>query len=116
MTVLVCGLRALGISSDGHGVWSDGQSLSNNGLSVCSIWTRRGRKKMKICLKARAAAGQRWVRNAGRFGLRVKFELRAIAEVYAQNDNGDKFIADFIAAWTKVMNADRLIWRPKKRL
>ena len=34
-------------------------------------------------------------------------ELRAIAEVYAQNDNNDKFIADFIAAWNKVMNADR---------
>ena len=34
-------------------------------------------------------------------------ELRAIAEVYAQNDNNNKFIADFIAAWNKVMNADR---------
>ena len=34
-------------------------------------------------------------------------ELRAIAEVYAQNDNNDKFVADFIAAWNKVMNADR---------
>jgi catalase-peroxidase len=33
--------------------------------------------------------------------------LRAIAEVYAQSDNGEKFVADFIAAWTKVMNADR---------
>jgi catalase-peroxidase len=34
-------------------------------------------------------------------------ELRAVAEVYAQNDNNDKFVADFIAAWNKVMNADR---------
>jgi len=34
-------------------------------------------------------------------------ELRAIAEVYAQNDNNDKFVADFIAAWNKVMNSDR---------
>ena len=34
-------------------------------------------------------------------------ELRAIAEVYAQNDNNDKFICDFIEAWNKIMNADR---------
>ena len=34
-------------------------------------------------------------------------QLRAIAEVYGQADNGGKFIADFVAAWTKVMNADR---------
>jgi len=34
-------------------------------------------------------------------------ELRALVEVYAQNDNNDKFVQDFIAAWTKVMDADR---------
>jgi catalase-peroxidase len=34
-------------------------------------------------------------------------QLRALAEVYAQSDNGDKFVNDFVAAWTKVMNADR---------
>ena len=34
-------------------------------------------------------------------------ELRAIAELYAQDDNAGKFVADFVAAWTKVMNADR---------
>jgi catalase-peroxidase len=49
------------------------------------------------------------VRTASRIDLVFgsNSELRAIAEVYAQQDNNDKFVADFIAAWNKVMNADR---------
>ena len=51
------------------------------------------------------------VRTASRYDLVFgsNSQLRAIAEVYAQDDNNDKFVADFIAAWNKVMNADRLI-------
>ena len=49
------------------------------------------------------------VRHASRIdlGFGSNSELRALAEVYAQDDNNDKFVSDFIAAWTKVMEADR---------
>jgi catalase-peroxidase len=46
-------------------------------------------------------------RHAGRPDLRVEFELRAVAEVYASDDAGQKFAEDFALAWGKVMNADR---------
>ena len=109
MTVLVGGLRALGISSDGHGVWSDGQSLSNQWfVSLLDMDTAWSQKDENLFEGASRSTGET-LGTATRVDLVFgsNSELRAIAEVYAQNDNGDKFIADFIAAWTKVMNADR---------
>ncbi|NCF79280.1 MAG: catalase/peroxidase HPI [Alphaproteobacteria bacterium] len=109
MTVLVGGLRALGISADGHGVWSDGATLSNDWfvklLDMGTSWSQADEN----LFEGKDRASGETVGTATRIDLVFgsNSELRAIAEVYAQSDNGEKFVADFIAAWTKVMNADR---------
>jgi catalase-peroxidase len=109
MTVLVGGMRALGISTDGHGVWSDGQTLSNDWfvtlLDMGTAWSQTDENAFEG--KNRASAET--IGTATRIDLVFgsNSELRAIAEVYAQSDNGEKFVSDFIAAWTKVMSADR---------
>ena len=109
MTALVGGLRALGISADGHGVWSDGQTLSNQWfvtlLDMDTAWSQKDENLFEGTSRGTGDTLGTATRVDLVFG--SNSELRAIAEVYAQNDNGDKFIADFIAAWTKVMNADR---------
>lgn len=109
MTALVGGLRALGISADGHGVWSDGTTLSNDWfvklLDMGTAWSQADEN----LFEGKDRASGETVGTATRIDLVFgsNSELRAIAEVYAQSDNGEKFVADFIAAWTKVMNADR---------
>ena len=109
MTVLVGGLRALGISSEGHGVWNDAPTLDNSWfntlLDMRVAWQPAGANLYQ--------ATDRKTGEKCRTGTRVDLvfgsnsELRAIAEVYAQHDNREKFVRDFIAAWNKVMNADR---------
>ena len=109
MTALVGGLRSMGISATGEGVWSDGQSLNNAWFStlldMSVAWKATGYNSYE--------ASDRKTGKAVRKGSRIDLvfgsnsELRAIAEVYAQDDNNDKFVQDFIAAWTKVMDLDR---------
>ena len=110
MTVLIGGLRSLGISSDGHGVFSkDTSKLSNdyfvNLLDMGIEWkpinsntyqgvTRSTSEKVSTATRVDLAFGS-------------NSQLRAISEVYACSDSHDKFINDFIAAWNKVMNMDR---------
>jgi catalase-peroxidase len=109
MTVLVGGMRSLGISATGDGVWGDGNSLDNSWfktlLDMSVAWKSIGSNSYQ----AEDRATGKPVRKASRIDLVFgsNSELRAIAEVYAQDDNHDKFISDFIAAWNKVMNADR---------
>ena len=109
MTVLVGGMRAMGVSSDERGMWSDGTSLDTSFfrtlLDMNVAWTPTGSNSYQA--KDRATGAD--VRTASRYDLVFgsNSQLRAIAEVYAQDDNHDKFVADFIAAWNKVMNADR---------
>ena len=109
MTVLVGGMRAMGVSSDERGMWSDGTSLDPSFfttlLDMSVAWTPTGSNSYQA--KDRATGAD--VRTASRYDLVFgsNSQLRAIAEVYAQDDNKDKFVADFIAAWNKVMNADR---------
>jgi len=109
MTVLVGGMRAMGVSSDERGMWSDGTSLDTSFfrtlLDMSVAWTPTGSNSYQA--KDRATGTD--VRTASRYDLVFgsNSQLRAIAEVYAQDDNHDKFVADFIAAWNKVMNADR---------
>jgi catalase-peroxidase len=109
MTVLVGGMRALGISTDGHGVWSDGQTLSNDWfvtlLDMGTAWSQTDEN----LFEGKNRASGETIGTATRIDLVFgsNSELRAIAEVYAQSDNGEKFVSDFIAAWTKVMSADR---------
>ena len=68
-------------------------------------WTPTGSNSYE----ARDRSSGDMVRRATRYDLVFgsNSQLRAIAEVYAQDDNKDKFVSDFIAAWNKVMNADR---------
>ena len=109
MTVLVGGLRSLGISHDGHGLWGSGEKLTNDWfvtlLDMSVAWVATGDNSYE----AKARSSGETVRTATRVDLVFgsNAELRAIAEHYAQNDNKDKFVQDFIAAWNKVMNADR---------
>ena len=109
MTVLVGGLRALGVSRSGEGVWNSAATLDNSWfktlLSMEVKWEKSGYNS--YVAKHRISGAH--VRTATRIDLVFgsNSELRAIAEVYAQDDNNDKFVRDFIAAWNKVMNADR---------
>lgn len=108
MTVLVGGLRAMGISHSGDGIWTDGK-LDNSWfktlLSMDVKWQSTGFNTYTAVDRKTGAK----VRTASRTDLVFgsNSELRAIAEVYAQNDNNSKFVHDFIKAWNKVINADR---------
>ncbi|AYA74381.1 catalase/peroxidase HPI [Bacillus sp. Y1] len=112
MTVLIGGMRVLGTNHDGtdHGVFTDHVGTLTNDFFVNlldmgvewkaadgSVYEGRDRKTGEV------------VRTATRVDLVFGSNsiLRAIAEVYAQEDNKEKFVRDFIAAWVKVMNADR---------
>jgi catalase-peroxidase len=108
LTLLVGGMRAMGVSQSGAGLWGDGK-LSNQWfkelLSMDRKWEPNGFNAYKGVDRNSGES----VGSASRIDLLFgsNSELRAVAEVYAQNDNNDKFVADFIAAWNKVMNADR---------
>ena len=109
MTVLVGGMRSLGVSSDERGLFTDGSSLSNEWfetlLDMRVKWTPTGSNSYDAHDRS---SGDK-LRSATRYDLVFgsNSQLRAIAEVYAQDDNQDKFVADFISAWNKVMNAGR---------
>lgn len=109
MTVLVGGLRSLGVSTDGHGVWSEAGSLDTGWfttlLDMDVKWAPSGDNLYQATDRKTGEA----VRTATSVDLVFgsNSQLRALAEVYAQDDNKDKFIRDFISAWNKVMNADR---------
>jgi catalase-peroxidase len=109
MTVLVGGLRSLGVSASEHGRWNQKVELSNswfNTLLDMSVkWSETGINSYEATDRV---SGQ-VTRTASRCDLVFgsNSQLRAIVEVYAQNDNSDKFISDFISSWVKVMNADR---------
>ena len=110
MTVLVGGMRSLGISSNGHGVFTDtGGKLTNdffvNLLDMNVEWKPSGRNSYEATDRS---TGEK-VRTATRVDLVFgsNSQLRALAEVYASNDSQKKFANDFVDAWTKVMNLDR---------
>ena len=110
MTVLVGGMRSLGISADGHGIFTDNPGkLSNdffvNLLDMNVKWEATGRNTYE---GKNRSTGEK-VRIATRVDLVFgsNSQLRALAEVYACNDSQQKFVNDFINAWNKVMNLDR---------
>jgi len=114
LTVLVGGMRAMGVSISGKGVWTDGK-LDNSWfkilLSMDVSWIAKGYNSYE----ANERKSGKKVRTASRTDLVFgsNSELRAIVEVYAQDDNNEKFINDFISAWNKVMDADRFDLRNK---
>ena len=110
MTVLVGGLRALGVSHSGHGIFTKTPGKLTNDFFVTLLdmsveWKPTGSNSYE----AADRASRKVVRTGSRTDLVFgsNSQLRALAEVYASDDNVDKFRDDFIAAWTKVMNNDR---------
>ena len=111
MVVLIGGLRSLGISNNGYGLFTeDINSLSNDYfktlLDMSVKWSPNGTGNSFIATDR--ISGKK-LRNASRIDLVLgsNSQLRAIIEVYASDDAEDKFKCDFIDAWNKVMNADR---------
>ncbi|MBA3979715.1 MAG: catalase/peroxidase HPI [Alcanivorax sp.] len=114
MTVLVGGMRALGANADGsqHGVLTDRPgTLSNdffvNLLDMSTRWERSSEQEGLFIGRDRRSGEQTWTATPVDLIFGSNGELRAIAEVYAGNDADEKFVRDFVAAWTKVMNLDR---------
>ena len=112
MTVLVGGLRVLGSNHGGskHGVFTDREGqLSNdffvNLTDMANTWVPIGRNLYEI--RERKTGAVKWTATRVDLVFGSNAILRAYAEVYAQDDNHEKFVRDFVAAWTKVMNADR---------
>ncbi|HQU68635.1 MAG TPA: catalase/peroxidase HPI [Albidovulum sp.] len=114
MTALVGGLRALGANHGGtaHGVFTDRPgTLSNdffvNLLDMGTVWKPTSERGDQFEGTDRASGAPKWTATRVDLVFGSNSQLRAIAEVYAQDDAGEKFVKDFVAAWTKVMNADR---------
>jgi len=109
MTVLVGGMRALGISSDGHGVFTDNPGKLTNDFFVNLLdmqveWHTTGNNSYEAKVRSSGES----VRTATRVDLVFgsNSQLRALAEVYASDDSQQKFVDDFTKAWNKVMNLD----------
>ncbi|MGB1046149.1 MAG: catalase/peroxidase HPI, partial [Candidatus Puniceispirillaceae bacterium] len=110
MTALVGGMRSLGISTNGHGVFSDTTDKLSNAFFVTLLdmgveWKATGSNSYEAVDRNSGKP----VRTATRVDLAFgsNSQLRALAEVYASDDAEDLFRRDFAAAWTKVMNNDR---------
>ncbi|UCV30254.1 catalase/peroxidase HPI [Ferribacterium limneticum] len=112
MTVLVGGMRVLGTNYGGsqHGVFTERVGALTNDFFVnltdmAYTWKPTGRNSYAIV--DRKTGVTKWTASRVDLVFGSNSVLRAYAEVYAQDDNKEKFVQDFVAAWTKVMNADR---------
>ena len=112
MTALVGGMRVLGTNHGGsqQGVFTDRVGALTNDFFVhltdmAYSWKPTGRNSYAIV--DRKTGATKWTATRVDLVFGSNSILRAYAEVYAQDDNREKFVQDFVAAWTKVMNADR---------
>ena len=110
MIVLVGGMRALGISSDDRGIFTDTPGKLTNDFFVKLLdmevkWEATGSNSYQATNRKTGEKVRRASRTDLVFG--SNSQLRALAEVYAQDDSHEKFKSDFISAWIKVMDADR---------
>ena len=112
MTALIGGMRVLGTNCGGsqHGVFTDRVGALTNDFFVnltdmAYTWKPTGRNSYAIV--DRKSGATRWTATRVDLVFGSNSILRAYAEVYAQDDSKEKFVRDFVAAWTKVMNADR---------
>ncbi len=112
MTVLVGGMRVLGTNhgGTGHGVLTDREGALTtdffaNLTDMAYAWKPAGENLYEIVDRETDAV--KWTATRVDLVFGSNSILRAYAELYAQDDNGEKFVHDFVAAWTKVMNADR---------
>ncbi|MFZ1177956.1 MAG: peroxidase family protein, partial [Mycobacterium sp.] len=114
MTVLIGGLRALGANHGGtkHGVFTDRSgALTNdffvNLLDMGTEWKASETAENVYEGHDRSTGNLKWTATANDLVVGSNSVLRAVAEVYAQDDALGKFVEDFVAAWVKVMNSDR---------
>ncbi|PTS90310.1 MULTISPECIES: catalase/peroxidase HPI [unclassified Caulobacter] len=114
MTVLIGGLRALDANTDGsrHGVFTERPGVLSNDvfvnlLDMRTAWTATSADETLFEGRDRATGALRWTATRVDLVFGSNSQLRALAEVYAQSDAGEKFVTDFVAAWTKVMTLDR---------
>jgi catalase-peroxidase len=113
MTVLIGGLRVIGANSGGskNGVLTAtpgtlGNDFFVNLLTMDTVWSKSATDGLYDG-KDRASGAAKWTATPVDLIFGSNSELRAVAEVYASDDAKEKFVTDFAAAWTKVMNADR---------
>ncbi|BDS11575.1 catalase/peroxidase HPI [Aureispira anguillae] len=114
MTVLVGGMRALNANFDdsNKGILTNNTGVLTNDffvnlLDMNTYWTSTSEDKLEFEGKDRATNDVKWTATRADLIFGSNSELRAIAEVYASADAKEKFVKDFINAWTKVMNLDR---------
>jgi catalase-peroxidase len=112
MTALVGGMRVLGTNHGGsqHGVFTDRMGVLSNDFFVnltdmAYTWKPTGNTLYEI--RDRKTGAVKWTASRVDLVFGSNSILRAYAEVYAQDDSREKFVQDFVATWTKVMNADR---------
>ena len=112
MTALIGGMRVLGTNHGDtrHGVFTDRVGTLTNDFFVnltdmAYTWVPTGSNRYEI--RDRKTGTVKWTATRVDLVFGSNSILRAYAEVYAQDDNKEKFVRDFVAAWTKVMNADR---------
>lgn len=112
MTVLIGGLRVLGTNHGNtlHGVFTDRVGALTNDFFInltdmANLWQPTGKNSYNIV--SRKTGNVRWIATRVDLVFGSNSVLRAYSELYAQDDNCEKFVLDFVAAWTKVMNADR---------
>ena len=114
MTVLVGGLRVLGANHGDarHGVFTDRPgTLTNdffvNLIDMGTVWKATSEAETEFEGRDRKTGELKWTGTRVDLAFGSNSQLRALAEVYAQDDAKEKFVHDFVAAWNKVMNADR---------
>ena len=114
MTVLVAGLRSLDANYDGsaHGVFTERPgTLANdwfvNLLDFATTWKAAGAEEQTFEGRDRRTGEVRWTGTRADLIFGSNSELRALCEVYGADDANEKFVRDFVAAWAKVMEADR---------
>ncbi|MCB9994308.1 MAG: catalase/peroxidase HPI [Hyphomicrobiaceae bacterium] len=112
MVVLVGGMRAMGTNHGGtkHGVFTDREGALTtdffvNLTDMANTWNPAGEGLYEV--RDRKSGATKWTATRMDLIFGSNSVLRAYAELYAQDDNREKFVTDFVAAWTKVMNADR---------
>lgn len=114
MTALVGGLRVIGGNHGGaaHGVFTKTQGALTNDffvqlLDMSTVWTATDDSEMTFEGRDRATGTAKWTATRADLVFGSNSQLRGLAERYAQNDAKARFVADFAAAWAKVMDADR---------
>jgi catalase-peroxidase len=114
MTVLIGGLRVLGANTGGskHGVFTDrvGQLTNDffvNLLDMRNAWAPKSGEEGISGSHDRKTGDRKWTGSRVDLVFGSNSQLRALAEVYAQGDAKEKFVKDFVKAWTKVMDLDR---------